>query len=117
MIRERATSGLEDLSMEARGRLLITGQVMADPGGVLDGALEIGLPDSALAESSVPFRRVFQRRDGGFAWATVRISGTGLKPTDDLQKQIDQAATTVPPGDGTESREDEFRDLTTPEKR
>lgn len=119
VVRDRAASGVEDLSMEARGRLLITGQVMADADGVLDGTLEIGLPDSALTDGSIPFRLVFRRKEGGHAWASVRISGTGSKPLDDLQKQIDQAAATAAPagGGGKVDPEDEFRDLTRPEKR
>lgn len=118
VIRDRAASGVEDLSMEARGRLMITGRVMADAGGVLDGTFEVGLPNAALAESSAAFRRVFQRREGGYAWATVRISGTGRKPVDDLQKQIEQAATTVAPSSGgPDSVEEDFRDLTTPGSR
>ena len=118
VVRDLASSGVEELNMEARGRLLITGQVMADAGGVLDGTLEIGLPDSALADSSDPFRAVFRRKEGGHSWASVRISGTGGKPVDDLQKQIDLAAATATPASrGKEGVEDDFRDLTTPEKR
>ncbi len=117
LIRDSKGSGFGDLNMEARGRLLIKGAVMAGAGGVLDGSLEIGLPESALADCSLPFRRVFNRREGAHAWATVRISGTGAKPADDLQQQIEQAATNVAPASGgKESLEDEFRDLTTPEK-
>lgn len=118
VVRDKAASGLEDLEMEARGRLMITGQVMADAGGVLDGSLEIGLPASALTDASVPFRLVFRRKEGGHAWATVRISGTGAKPLDDLQQQLDEATASAAPASGGKGvLEDEFRDLTTPEKR
>ena len=117
LIRGGNAGGLQDLSMGARGRILIKGAVMAQAGGVLDGSLEIGLPESAIADCSLPFRRVFNRREGAHAWATVRISGTGAKPADDLQQQIEQAATDVAPASGgKEFLEDEFRDLTTPEK-
>lgn len=117
VVRDRVASGIEDLKMEARGRLMITGQVMADAGGVLDGSLEIGLPASALTDASVPFRLVFRRKDGGHAWATVRISGTGAKPVDDLQKQLDEAiASAAPASGGKDVLEDEFFNLT-PEKR
>lgn len=118
VIRGGGASGLENLSMEARGRLLIRGRVAAREGGALDGELEIGLPEAALAKCTLPFRRVFNRRDGGQVWATVRIAGTGRKPTDDLQQQIEQAATNVAPASGgKESLEDEFRELTTPDNR
>jgi hypothetical protein len=117
VVRGADSSGLENLSMEARGRLLIRGRVMAQKGGVLDGTLEIGLPEAALTKSTLPFRRVFNRREGGQVWAIVKIAGTGRQPTDDLQQQIEQASTQVAPASGgNESLEEEFRDLTTPEK-
>jgi hypothetical protein len=115
--RDAASAGIENLRMEARGRLTVTGGVMCDVAGVIDGTLEVGLPESALAEASAAFRRVFKRQDGGYAWASVRISGTGRKPLDDFQQQMEKPAATLSPavgGDG--SLEDEFRDLTTPEK-
>lgn len=118
VVRDRMAGGIEDLEMEARGRLMIRGQLMADAGGVLDGSLEIGLPASALTDASVPFRLVFRRKEGGYAWATVRISGTGAKPLDDLQQQLDEATASAPPASGGKGvLEDEFRDLTTPEER
>lgn len=118
VVRDAVSSGLEELNLEARGRLTVTGRVMADAKGALDGTLGIGIPESALADAQVPFRRVFSRRDAGYAWAEVRISGTGARPTDDLEEQIRKAATTVPPASGgAGSLEDEFRELTTPEDR
>jgi hypothetical protein len=117
VVRGQVASGVEDLRMEARGRLMITGQVMADASGVLDGSLEIGLPSAALTDASVPFRLVFRRKEGGHAWATVRISGTGTKPVDDLQQQLDEAtASAAPASGGKDILEDEFFNLT-PEKR
>jgi hypothetical protein len=117
VLRDAASSVVEDLKLEARGRLTVTGRVTCDAAGALDGALDIGLPEAALADASVPLRRVFQRRDDGYAWAKVMISGTGAKPADDLAQQLQDAATKVAPASGgAESIEDEFRDLTTPER-
>jgi hypothetical protein len=117
LVRDPAASGVEDLKMEARGRLMITGQLKADPGGALHGVLEIGLPAAALTDASVPFRLVFRRKEGGHAWATVKISGTGGKPLDDLEQQLDEAkASAAPASGGKDVLEEEFFNLT-PEKR
>lgn len=116
VVRNATMSGVEDLRFESRGRLVVTGKVSADRAGVLDGVLEVGLPDGAVNEAPAAFRGVFKRRSEGYSWATIRISGPGSKPQDDLQKQLDAAATIVPPtSGGASSLEDAFRELTTPE--
>lgn len=115
VVRDFDSASVKGLELEARGRLSITGQVTADAAGNLSGALEIGLPESELADSAGPFRRVFKRRSDGHAWASVKISGTGLQPADDFQQQMDVASTTVSPAsEGAGFFEDEFRELTTP---
>lgn len=115
VVRDADSTGLEGLELDARGRLSITGQVSADAAGTLSGVLEIGLPESELTDSAVSFRRVFARRSDGYAWASVKISGTGLKPADDFQQQMESASTTVSPTiEGAGFLEDEFRELTTP---
>ncbi|TAE77300.1 MAG: hypothetical protein EAZ65_02185 [Verrucomicrobia bacterium] len=110
--------GVDELRLESRGRLFLAGRVMADANGNLTGKLEVGLPVAAISDLSPSFRSVFQRREGGYAWATVNISGTGRQPMDDLKQQLADADTTVAPmSGGEESVEDAFRDLTTPESR
>jgi hypothetical protein len=117
LARQGAVAGLEDLRLESRNRLTVTGQVTADAEGNLNGVLEVGLPDATVNEARAAFRNVFKRRDGGLSWATVRISGTGRQPQDDLQKQLEAAATLSPAtGAGTDSLEDAFRELTRPEE-
>jgi hypothetical protein len=117
LVRAGTTGGLDNLRFAARNRLTLTGRLATDPQGMLDGTLEVGLPDALVNEASAPFRAVFKRREGGYSWATVRLSGTGRQPQDDLQKQLDAAATTATPGvGGNESLEDAFRELTTPER-
>jgi hypothetical protein len=121
--RDFESAAVSDLELEARGRLSITGHAKSDVAGNLSGVLEIGLPESELTDSAVPFRRVFKRRSGGYAWAAVKISGTGSQPADDFQQQMEAASSTASPaGEGADSledefREDEFRKLTTPGSR
>jgi len=115
LVREGGGAGVDALRLESRGRLIVAGRVMANAAGELEGRLEIGLPDAALAEASPPFRSVFKRREAGHAWATVNISGNGRQPVDDLKQQLDAAETSVAPtSGGAESVEDAFRELTTP---
>jgi hypothetical protein len=117
VVRSGTASGLEEIRFSARNRITITGRLAVDPQGVLDGSLEVGLPEALVNESSAPFRAVFKRRDGGYSWATVRLSGNGRKPQDDLKQQLDAAATaTAPAAGGNETLEDAFRELTTPER-
>lgn len=117
VVRTGNTGGLDNLRFAARNRLTVTGRLATDPQGTLDGSLEVGLPDALVNEAAAPFRAVFKRREGGYSWATVRLSGTGRQPQDDLQKQLDTAATTATPAaGGNESLEDAFRELTTPER-
>jgi hypothetical protein len=116
--RDGGSAVVEDLKLEARGRLTVTGRVACDAAGALSGTLDIGLPEAAIADASIPLRRVFERRDDGYAWAKVAISGTGAKPADDLAQQLQDAATKVAPASsGPKATEDEFFDLTKPESR
>jgi len=117
LVRAGITGGLDNLHFAARNRLTLRGRLATDPQGTLDGSLDVGLPDALVNEASAQIRSVFKRREGGFSWATVRLSGTGRQPQDDLQKQLDAAATTTTPAaGGNQSLEDAFRELTTPER-
>lgn len=118
LIREGSSTGLDELRLESRGRLLVTGRVMVDGTGVLDGSIEVGLPDAAMATTSSALRAVFQRRENGYSWAAIRLSGSGRQPMDDLEAQLKAAEiSTAPAAGGTESIEDAFRELTTPDGR
>ena len=117
LVRSGNSGGVENLRFVARDRLTITGQLAADAQGTLDGSVEVGLPDGLVNEASASIRAVFKRREGGYSWATVRLSGNGRQPQDDLQKQLDSATTTATPAaGGNQSLEDAFRELTTPER-
>lgn len=117
LVRDSGSTGVEDLRLEARNRFIITGKIMADTGGNLKGTVEIGLPQGLARSAGTPFSGVFKRLDGGYAWATVNISGTGRQPQDDLQKQLDAAATAAPAAGDKESQEEAFRELTNPERK
>ncbi len=115
LTRDAAGSTVEDLKLEARGRLSLKGRVAADSSGKLEGELEVGVPEAAADTASLAIRSVFAQRERGYAWAKVKVSGTGSSPMDDLAEQLQQAATGVAPASGgAKAVEDEFRDLTTP---
>lgn len=115
LVRDGGTSGVEELRLESTGRLMVLGGAKVDPAGVLSGELEVGLPEGAMRGTSSAFRTVFARRERGFAWATVRLSGNGQRPGDDFEGQLKAAEiNTAPAAGGTESIEDAFQKLTTP---
>jgi hypothetical protein len=108
-------SGVENLKLEARGRLALNGKVFAKPDGTLDGTLEVGLPASAVANASSELRSVFSKKSGGWLWATVKVSGNSRSPQDNLEAQLGSSAATVSPAQGgNEALEDAFEELTTP---
>lgn len=114
-IRDGTFSAVEDLALQARGRLGIEGKIKASATGILEGEFQVGLPTSAVSGGSPALRAVFNRRGGEFSWAKVRISGTTAKPADDLQVQLKSATTTVAPASGgANALENTFDDLIAP---
>ena len=106
---------IRDLVLEVHGLLRVRGE-MGETKGVLEGELEIGLPEELL--ESVPSRElemVFKRTEDGFRWGTVTLSGTAKKPADDLEEQFLGAMSGgSSAAGGSNDLDDEFRDLTTP---
>ena len=115
VVKDGKVSGVENLKLEARGRLVLNGRVMAKADGALEGILDVGLPATAVTNASPELRAVFSRKAGGFQWASVKISGNSRSPQDNLEAQLSASATTVSPAEGgNEALEDAFKDLTTP---
>jgi hypothetical protein len=115
VVKDGAGAGLENLVLEARGRLAVNGKVHAKQDGTLDGSLDVGLPASAVANGSPELRAVFSRKAGGYLWAKVEISGNSRSPLDSLEAQLGSSAATVSPAEGGhESLDDAFKELTTP---
>jgi len=116
LVRTNTTSGLENLVLDARGRLSMGGKVFVNADGSLGGTFQVGLPAAAVANATPELRAVFNRKGGGFSWATVNISGDGRNPQDDLEAQLTSSAASLSPAKGgVDGLEDAFKDLTTPE--
>jgi hypothetical protein len=114
-VKSAAGSGVENLNLEARGRLIVTGKVHAKQDGNIDGSLDVGLPAPAVANGTPELRAVFSRKAGGYLWAKVRVFGNSRDPQDNLEAQLGSSAATVSPAaGGKDALEDAFRDLTTP---
>ena len=114
-VRDEQKSGIENLILDARGRLSIGGRLVADASGNLDGEFQVGLPTSAVEGGSPALRQVFNRKGGGSSWAKVRISGTGRQPLDDLEAQLKSSTTvTSPAAGGDKALDDAFEDLVSP---
>lgn len=117
-VRDESSAGVENLILDARGRLSISGRVMAKADGTLEGELQVGLPNSAVANGSPSMRQVFERKGGGFSWAKITISGTSKAPADDLEAQLKSSTSiTAPATGGDEALEDAFDQLIAPEGR
>jgi hypothetical protein len=114
-VKSGAGTGVENLNLEARGRLILKGGVLAKQDGSLEGTLEVGLPAAGVATATPELRAVFSRKAGGYLWASVKVSGNSRDPQDNLEAQLGSSAATVSPAEGgNEALEDAFRDLTTP---
>ena len=117
-VRDATSTGVENLILDARGRLSMSGKIIAKADGTLEGELQVGLPSSAVANGSPSMRQVFERKGGGFSWAKIRISGTTQAPADDLEAQLKSSTSiTAPATGGSEALEDAFEQLITPEQR
>ncbi|WP_035603322.1 hypothetical protein [Haloferula sp. BvORR071] len=121
VVKDREHAGVENLSLEARGRMAIQGTVIAKPDGRLEGTLELGLPAAAVvASKQLAMRSLFTRQAGDLLWASVKVSGTARNPTDDLEARLaapGSARATSPGKSNPESLEETFRELTTPEEK
>ena len=114
-VKDGERAGIENLNLEGRGRLAITGRMAVNPEGILTGTLEVGLPSSTVAASTPQIRNLFVRQANGFLWATITVSGTSRYPADNMESLLSAAAPASPAKGGAEALEDAFRELTTPE--
>jgi hypothetical protein len=107
---------LDQISLVSQSLISVEGYLSEKRGGLLDGVLDVGLPDSTvLGTASRALPVVFNRRSNGHHWARVKISGTTAKPVDDMADQLRSALRgTSPANGGASGLEDEFRDLTKP---
>lgn len=116
LTRDAATTRLDEIDFVAQGSVRLRGGIQVGARGELSGILEVGLPETTvLASGKASVRRVFARRDLGWQWASVTLSGTTRRPANNLAvllAQQDQEA--GPAEDGPRGLDDEFRELTTP---
>ncbi len=115
VVREPTAVRLEDLKLEARGYLALTGSIAVHADGRMEGMIDVGLPEVELNDADPSYRRVFHRRERGMAWALVRISGTRSQPQDNLALLLESSAAGHAPKPAPDT-EQEFLDLTTPGK-
>jgi hypothetical protein len=118
----RGADGLavERLRLEEHNLVAVRGSIAMGPGGELSGDLDVGVAERLAKGHPAPsFGQVFARRNDGYWWATVHLSGTIDRPVDDLAETLRKAAEAAgnrpAPGepDSPEAAlEREFRDLT-----
>lgn len=118
--REKGTITLRDLNLESKGRIAIRGQISMSADQQLSGTLDVGVAEAMIASAktssdSVRLKSMFGPSREGFRWATLKISGPVVTPTDNFKDIF--LATAATPADTTapaESDGSSFEELTRP---
>ncbi len=113
VVRDHTVVRLEDLKLEGRGYIALTGSLAVHADGRMEGMIDVGLPEAELNDAGFAYRRTFHRHERGMAWALVRISGTRSQPQDNLASLLEASSTGHSPKE-TSDLEEEFLNLTTP---
>jgi hypothetical protein len=85
---------LHDIAIEQTGKFRIEGTVSFSDRS-LGGTLQIGVAPGYLAWLPHP-QEIFSRRNGGYLWTTVHLSGTLESPQQDLSPRLVRALTDSP---------------------
>ncbi|MEM8953699.1 MAG: hypothetical protein AAGD22_06075 [Verrucomicrobiota bacterium] len=79
---------IDDLTLTQPGLLRITGMVELSPGGGVEGALRVGVPEAYLVRSAAGRPSFFGRPEGGFSMADVSVSGEEGELVEDLSLRL-----------------------------
>ncbi|MFM2171219.1 MAG: hypothetical protein RI957_1448 [Verrucomicrobiota bacterium] len=118
LIREHGESRIQSLRLEKKGCFVILGEVVAKD-NQLGGTLQVGLPGTTLFddEQHAALREIFTRREDGYLWCAVQLSGKPGQPQDNFAEQLQQAVTKIskdqpnkPPTKPATSIEDELKE-------
>ncbi len=83
---QRGDCRLSDLQIEQSGKFRIEGEISFNPHS-LGGTLQIGLAPAYLNWLPHP-EEVFSRREGGYLWTSMHLSGTLEAPQQDLSPRL-----------------------------
>lgn len=119
LTRDANSVRLDEIDFVAQGSIRLRGGIQVGSRGELSGILEVGLPEATvMAAGKASVRRVFSRRDLGWQWASVSLTGTTTSPTHNLRALLSQQGGVTGPtdagGDDARDFDAEFRELTTP---
>ncbi len=83
---------IQELNLEKKGSFAIRGEVVARD-QTLSGTLQIGLPPSLLFddEQHAGLKQIFTRKEDGYLWCEVKLSGKPGQPEDNFATQLQQA--------------------------
>ena len=113
--RENGVVRISDLSLTSKNQLKVTGDLSLQPNDSLSGTLNIGLPEATVMGGRNPaLPKVFAESHDGFRWVTLKISGTGSRPTDDFLERIQAAGGLSVTSDAPHAPQDMFERLTAP---
>ncbi len=79
---------ISDFSGESKGLLRVDGQAFIGDGGVLEGALQVGVTTQTLQWIPGSRERVFTEARGGYLWTEVVLGGSLDHPTEDLSARL-----------------------------
>jgi len=88
---------LEKLRLTEKSFLALRGEIHIERRSErISGHFDVGVPERlAGSHPSDLFRAVFARDEEGFRWARIALSGTVLKPDDDFDERVREAAETA----------------------
>lgn len=111
------TCKLAGMDLESAGVLRIQGYMAELPGGTLTGLLQVGVHRSiAELADTRKLERVFREQRDSYYWVPVTLSGTVQSPADNLGETIRSGGSTAAPEGDAGAVEDDFEDLTQPER-
>lgn len=93
--REGGIVTLRDLSLEAKGRLALRGEISIAANQTVSGGLQVGLAEAMIADAPTSrLNSMFGPPKDGFRWLTLKISGPASQPVDNFKELFSTAAVT-----------------------
>lgn len=78
---------IKNILLEQKGRMAIRGNLTTKEGGIIAGALNVGIPGNLISGSkNIKLDRVFGPLEDGYRWVKIEVGGTGAAPIDNFRQ-------------------------------